>query len=100
MQSKMVAGCERQFVISAKNTESAVITSFILTPEDGKPVKDFIPGQYLFEVNTRIWHMKKSANIPYPMRQNGTSYRISVKREPADKCQTCCMMRHVGDKIA
>lgn len=93
---------ERQFVISAKNTESAVITSFILTPEDGKPVKDFIPGQYL---SLKLTH----PNLAYEeIRQyslsdapNGTSYRISVKRELGGQVSNLLHDAiHVGDKIA
>lgn len=93
---------ERPFIISAKNTESAVITSFILTPEDGKPVKDFIPGQYL---SLKLTH----PNLEYEeIRQyslsdapNGKSYRISVKREPGGKVSNLLHdMLQVGDRIA
>ena len=93
---------ERQFIISAKNTESAVITSFILTPADGKPVKDFIPGQYL---SLKLTH----PNLAYEeIRQyslsdapNGTSYRISVKRELGGQVSNLLHDAiQVGDKIA
>ncbi|MCU7976747.1 NO-inducible flavohemoprotein [Shewanella sp. SW36] len=93
---------ERQFIISAKKTESAVITSFILTPEDGKPVKDFIPGQYL---SLKLKH----PNLAYEeIRQyslsdapNGNSYRISVKRELGGQVSNLLHdTMHIGDKIA
>ena len=93
---------ERQFIISAQKTESAVITSFILTPEDGKPVKDFIPGQYL---SLKLKH----PNLAYEeIRQyslsdapNGNSYRISVKRELGGQVSNLLHdTMHIGDKIA
>ncbi len=37
----------RTFIIKEKRAESELITSFLLTPEDGKPVLTFLPGQYL-----------------------------------------------------
>lgn len=93
---------ERPFIISAKKTESTVITSFILTPEDGKPVKDFIPGQYL---SLKLKH----PNLAYEeIRQyslsdapNGNSYRISVKRELGGQVSNLLHdTMHIGDKIA
>lgn len=93
---------ERQFIISAKKVESAVITSFILTPEDGKPIKDFIPGQYL---SLKLKH----PNLEYEeIRQyslsdapNGTHYRISVKRELGGQVSNLLHdTMQVGDKIA
>jgi nitric oxide dioxygenase len=72
----------REFVVTGKQPESDVITSFVLEPADGGPVVNFEPGQYI------------SVNVPVPrlgLRQirqyslsdapNGRSYRISVKRE-------------------
>lgn len=72
----------REFVVTGKQPESDVITSFVLEPADGEPVVNFEPGQYI------------SVNVPVPrlgLRQirqyslsdapNGRSYRISVKRE-------------------
>lgn len=73
---------ERRFIISEKNTESAVITSFILTPEDGKPVKDFIPGQYL-SLKLKHPNLANEEIRQYSLSDapNGNNYRISVKRE-------------------
>lgn len=73
---------ERTFTISDKIRESTVITSFVLTPTDGKAVKTFIPGQYL---SLKLTH----DTLPFEeIRQyslsdapNGSHYRISVKRE-------------------
>lgn len=73
----------RQFRITAKTPESSVITSFELTPVDGKPVMAFEPGQYL---SLKIQHPELE-NIEirqYSLSDapNGKSYRISVKRDP------------------
>lgn len=73
----------RDFVISGRVRESAVITSFILTPRDGGPVIRHQPGQYLTLDLAIPGH-------PAPLRRNysiscaanGRDYRISVKREP------------------
>lgn len=74
----------RQFRVQQKIRESALVTSFVLVPADGKAVVDFQPGQYL---GVKV----KPANSDYfEIRQyslsdkaNGYSYRISVKRETA-----------------
>lgn len=73
----------RAFRITAKNPQSALITSFEFEPVDGQPVADYQPGQYL-----GVW--LKPEGFPHQeIRQysltrkpNGKSYRIAVKREP------------------
>ncbi|UJF22398.1 NO-inducible flavohemoprotein [Shewanella sp. OMA3-2] len=76
----------RRFVIKAKRKESSVITSFILVPEDGLPVADFIPGQYLSVsiTNNQLAH-KETRQYSLSDAPNGCSYRISVKRESEGK---------------
>lgn len=71
----------RKMCLAAKQTESAVITSFIFEPVDGKPVMDFQPGQYIgikFDVRGEIAHRNYSLSA----EPNGRTYRISVKKEP------------------
>ncbi|WP_318374035.1 NO-inducible flavohemoprotein [Enterobacter sp.] len=73
----------RAFRITAKNPQSALITSFEFAPVDGQPVADYQPGQYL-----GVW--LKPEGFPHQeIRQysltrkpDGKSYRIAVKREP------------------
>lgn len=72
----------RTFTISEKRPESAIISSFILRPEDGRPVPRHRPGQHLtlfFPVTGKgeIQH-----NYTISCDANGAYYRISVKREP------------------
>lgn len=71
---------EREFTVSKKITESDVITSFYLTPTDGKPVASFTPGQFIGlvvtingETTRRQYSLSDSPNTEY--------LRISVKRE-------------------
>ena len=89
----------RRFRIAAIRQESAVIRSFVLEPEDGGPVADHEPGQYIgvrlgIEGETLYRHYSLS-DLP-----NGRTYRISIKREPEGRAS-----RHfhdvlkVGDRV-
>ncbi|OYW25401.1 MAG: nitric oxide dioxygenase [Caulobacter sp. 12-67-6] len=71
----------RDFVVAEKIRESAVITSFVLRPADGKPVIPHKPGQYLtfrFDLPNAAGEKR---NYSISAGPNGESYRISVKRE-------------------
>jgi len=76
----------RRFVIKAKQAESSVITSFVLVPEDGLPVVEFIPGQYLsLSINNSQLEHQEVRQYSLSDAPNGNSYRISVKRDSAGK---------------
>ncbi|OAT30742.1 flavohemoprotein [Buttiauxella brennerae ATCC 51605] len=72
----------RAFRIVAKEPQSTLITSFEFESLDGKPVVDYLPGQYL-----GVW--LKPEGFPHQeIRQysltrkpDGKRYRIAVKRE-------------------
>ena len=78
----------RNFKVDKKEPESSVITSFYLKPEDGGPLPDYLPGQYI------------TVRVPTPdgsttMRNYSLSdtpgqnyFRISVKREIGPKADT------------
>jgi len=71
----------RAFVVEQKIRESAVITSFVLRPQDGGKVVAHKPGQFLtFAFDTAV---QKGVKRNYSISQaaNGETYRISVKRE-------------------
>ena len=71
----------RRFQIARKVPESAEITSFYLKPADGGPVMSFQPGQYIglkLEIDGQEVRRNYSLSAP----PNGSTYRISVKREP------------------
>jgi nitric oxide dioxygenase len=72
----------RAFVVADKVEESTVITSFYLKPQDGGPIAEFNPGQYVSvkmeipgEENT---HIRQYSLSDAPGKEH---YRISVKKE-------------------
>lgn len=74
----------RKFIIDRKEEESSVITSFYLKPEDGQPISQYEPGQYITlrvkpdgEQYSHIRHYTLSTAPGQPY------YKISVKREDA-----------------
>ncbi len=73
---------KRQFRLISKKIESALVTSFVFSPIDNKPVINYQVGQYLgIEVQTP--HSENLAIRQYSLsdKPNGQTYRISVKRE-------------------
>ncbi|MFC4168049.1 NO-inducible flavohemoprotein [Teichococcus aestuarii] len=72
----------RDFTVAEKLRESEVITSFILVPADGGPVLRHRPGQYLTFWLDIPGQPPLKRNYSISSAPGGTSYRISVKREP------------------
>ncbi len=71
----------RPFRIARKVKESEEITSFHLQAEDGGPLMEFLPGQYIglrLEINGK----EERRNYSLSAAGNGREYRISVKLEP------------------
>lgn len=71
----------RSFIVARKVPESAEVTSFYLTPQDGKSVVDFKPGQYIGMLLT-IDGAEVRRNYSLSQAADGRGYRVSVKREP------------------
>ena len=71
----------RRFRIQRKVPESALITSFYLVPEDGKPLPLFKPGQYI-SLHMQIPELGHLQPRQYSLSEAPRSdyYRISVKR--------------------
>jgi nitric oxide dioxygenase len=97
----------REFVVTGKQPESDVITSFVLEPADGGPVVNFEPGQYI-GVNVPVPRLGLRQIRQYSLSDapNGRSYRISVKREdgaePEQKGYVSTLLHdevQIGDKI-
>lgn len=84
----------RRFRIVATRQESAVIRSFVLEPEDGGPVADHEPGQY---IGVRLCIEGEPVYRHYSLSDlpNGRHYRISVKREAQGRAS-----RHLHDVMA
>ncbi|HEX3601758.1 MAG TPA: NO-inducible flavohemoprotein [Lacipirellulaceae bacterium] len=73
----------RRFIVVRKASESEIITSFYLEPEDGGQLPLFKPGQY---ITVKIDHPAITAsprNYSLSDRPGLGHYRISVKREPS-----------------
>ncbi|MFC1520273.1 NO-inducible flavohemoprotein [Pseudomonadota bacterium] len=76
----------RRFVIKSKTPESTLITSFLLVPEDGEEVIDFIAGQYLsVSLEHDELEFKEIRQYSLSDAPNRNTYRISVKREAGGK---------------
>ncbi|WP_419571385.1 NO-inducible flavohemoprotein [Rheinheimera sp.] len=72
----------RRFVVSEKTKESELVSSFVLTPEDGGPVIGYQPGQYLgVKVKPPYADYVEIRQYSLSDKANGRNYRISVKRE-------------------
>lgn len=74
----------RPFVVARRETESDVITSFYLRPQDNQPLLAFEPGQYLTLV-LDVDGEPTRRNYSLSCAPNATEYRISVKREQGGK---------------
>jgi nitric oxide dioxygenase len=72
----------RRFRVARKAAECTIITSFVLEPEDGGPVVRQKPGQYLAFRLPIPGGEPVRRNYSISSAANGSSYRISVKREP------------------
>jgi len=70
----------RSYRIEEVVPESAVITSFILTPEDGEGVAPHEPGQYLPVAVPMPDGTEEIRNYSLSRAKNSRSYRISVRR--------------------
>lgn len=74
----------RRFVVAGKRRESEEIASFVLRPEDGGPVMDFQPGQYI-GIRVVIDGVEQRRQYSLSAASNGLTYQISVKREAEGK---------------
>jgi nitric oxide dioxygenase len=72
----------RDFRIDAKSDESEEVTSLYLKPVDGKPLPEFLPGQYIsIQVEVPDLHYNQARQYSLSDKYSPEYYRISVKRE-------------------
>ena len=73
-----------RFVVDRKVPESETITSFYLVPEDGGPLAEFLPGQFL-TFRLTIPDLPKPLIRTYSLSDSPGRdyYRVSIKREPS-----------------
>ena len=83
----------REFKVVSKTVESDEITSFVFAPVDGGKVLAHQPGQYISVVVTAEG---QEARRQYSLSDvsNGSTYRISVKREQGGK-----VSNHLHDNV-
>ena len=84
----------RRFVVAARRRESDEIATFVFRPEDGGSVLDFQPGQYI-GLRAVVNGVDQRRNYSLSAAPNGTTYQISVKREPGG-----AMSNHLHDAVA
>ncbi|PKG56493.1 NO-inducible flavohemoprotein [Shewanella sp. Choline-02u-19] len=94
----------RKFEVIEKTSESELVTSFVLAPEDGEVVIDFESGQYLGVSVAPINHdYQEMRQYSLSDKPNGKQYRISVKREaigvPGVVSNYLHDHIHVGDSV-
>lgn len=73
------------FVVEARQPESAIITSFILRPQNGAAVPVHRPGQHLALQAAIPGADAPTRNYTISAAPNGETLRISVKREPGGR---------------
>lgn len=77
----------RNFVVERKVQESREITSFYLKPQDGGPLPEFLPGQFL-TIRLQIPGQPRPVIRTYSLSdyaEQSTHYRLSIKREGPPK---------------
>jgi nitric oxide dioxygenase len=75
---------KRAFAVTGKVVESDEITSFTFTPVDGGAVMAHAPGQYI-GLRATVDGTELRRQYSLSAASNGSSYRISVKREKHGK---------------
>jgi len=97
---------KRPFVVAAKEKESKLVTSFYLSPKDGKKVAAYQPGQYIaVSLDSLSGKHRQIRQYSLSGSNKADMYRISVKREPnKDIAHSVSNYMHdginVGDTLA
>ena len=80
----------RPLQVARKVIESDEIVSLYLQPADGGPVMAFRPGQYIgLKLTVDGQEVRRNYSLSAP--PNGSTYRISVKREPGGLVRDCLL---------
>lgn len=75
----------RQFRVVKRVKESSLVTSFYFVPEDGGPLPDYLPGQYLTVRVPTPDGLTTMRNYSLSDKSSNTEFRISVKHEKGRK---------------
>lgn len=89
----------RSFIVQDKVVESALVTSFVLVPQDGEAVISYREGQYIgIEVQPDDSEYREIRQYSLSNASNNQGYRISVKREVAEHVGK--VSNYLHDKVA
>jgi len=89
----------RSFIVQDKVVESALVTSFVLVPQDGEAVISYREGQYIgIEVQIDDSEYREIRQYSLSNASNNQGYRISVKREVAEHVGK--VSNYLHDKVA
>ena len=89
---------KRAFCLVDKKVESALVTSFVFEPIDQQPVIDYQVGQYIgIELTPKNSEYVEIRQYSLSDQPNGSSYRISVKRELGE--HNGLMSNHLHDNV-
>jgi len=82
MEVKQNRDSWRSFVVARIEPESETISSYYLTPEDGRPLASYQPGQFL-PIRVTIPGQEAPVSRTYTVSEapKGDFYRLSIKRE-------------------
>lgn len=91
----------REFIVTSKQANSELITSFTFTPVDGGQVATYKPGQYLgIYINAKELANQKIRQYSLSSAPNHSHYRISVKREAQGTVSNYLHDKiNIGDKV-
>ena len=94
----------KKFRLTEKHVESQLVTSLVFTPTDGSSVIDYKPGQYIgIKVSIKNHEFSEMRQYSLSDKPHEDSYRISVKRETAEKPGTVSNFLHdtlqLGDEV-
>ena len=75
----------RTFILTDTQQESELVKSLVFAPLDEQPVLDYQPGQYIgIEVKPSQGEHQEIRQYTLSDKANGSTYRISVKREATE----------------
>lgn len=91
----------REFIVTSKQANSELITSFTFTPVDGGQVATYKPGQYLgIYINAKELVNQEIRQYSLSSAPNHSHYRISVKREAQGTVSNYLHDKiNIGDKV-
>ncbi len=83
-RDETLAKAYRNFRVTDKVLESSTITSFYLSPQDSKPLDNYLPGQFLpLKLDIPGQYVQIHRTYSISNAPGGPYYRLTIKREVA-----------------